>query len=108
MDINQQQAEILLMLFKAQYADWTLGEVSKKFLPGDKWLIDACSSYIKVSDCTLTVETDSWLKYHKFFVCLEDNMMDDVVEITASRIRIYNRTIDLGDFVSCISFEDKV
>ncbi len=108
MDINQQQAEILLMLFKAQYADLTLRQVALKFLPDDEWLKDACSDHIKVSDCTLTVETDSWVKYHKFFVCLEDNMMDDVVEITASRIRIYNRTIDFGDFVSCISFEDKV
>ena len=108
MNINQQQAEILLMLFKAQYADLTLRQVVLKFLPDDEWLNGACSDHIKVSDCTLTVETDSWVKYHKFFVCLEDNMMDDVVEITASRIRIYNRTIDLGDFVSCISFEDKV
>ena len=108
MNMNQQQAEILLMLFKAQYADFTLRQIAEKFLPDDEWLKDACSDHIKVSDCTLTVEIDSWVKYHKFFVCLEDNMMYDVVEITASRFRIYERDVDIGEFVSCISFKDMV
>lgn len=106
--MNQQQAEILLMLFKAQYADFTLRQIAEKFLPNDLQLLAMCSDIIKVSDCTLTVETDNWVKYHKFFVYLEDNIMDDVVEITAYRFRIYGRNVDIGEFVSCISFEDKV
>lgn len=108
MDINQQQAEILLMLFKAQYADLTLRQIAEMFLPNDRQLLAMCSDIIKVSDCTITVEIDNWLTTHKFFVCLEDNMMDDVVEITASRFRIYERDVDIGEFVSCISFKDKV
>lgn len=107
MNMNQQQAEILLMLFKAQYADFTLRQIAEKFLPNDRQLV-MCSDIIKVSDCTLTVEIANWFTKHKFFVCLEDNLMDDVVEITASRFRIYERNVDIGKFVSCISFEDKV
>jgi len=106
--MNQQQAEILLMLFKAQYADFTLKQIAEKFLPNDLQLLAMCSDIIKVSDCTLTVETDNWSTTHKFFVCLEDRLMYDVVEITASRFRIYERYVDIGEFVSCISFEDKV
>ena len=104
--MDQQQAEILLMLFRAQYSDWSLEQVVKKFFPKEKHLIGMCSDHIKISDCSLTSEYEKWLG--DFFVCLEDNEYYDIVEIRTDSIKVYERSISMGEFLSSISFEDKI